>query len=103
MSFYLKHISTSLAANAAIDCIGYQCPNTISVMSRSRTVSLLTLLTVVLLADACGGGTHSTDQAVAANNIQENSNAAKTNVEELGMLVNVPYEAEDIVWKEDNG
>ncbi|MEQ1604792.1 MAG: hypothetical protein ABL999_07970 [Pyrinomonadaceae bacterium] len=30
----------------------------------------------------------------------ETSNAARTNVEELGVLVKVPYETEDIVWKE---
>ena len=30
------------------------------------------------------------------------ANAAKTNVEELGVLVNIPYEAVDIVWKEDS-
>ncbi|MGE3466038.1 MAG: hypothetical protein AB7J13_03820 [Pyrinomonadaceae bacterium] len=35
----------------------------------------------------------------------ESSNPARTNVEELGLLVNVPYDAEDVVWKEfkDNG
>jgi len=102
MRFYLKQISVAPPASAAVDCIGYQCPNTISVMSKSRAVSILTLFMVILLTDACGGGARSANQAAAANSVQENSNAAKTNVEELGMLVNVPYEAEDIVWKEDS-
>lgn len=32
----------------------------------------------------------------------ESSNSARTNIEELGLLINIPaYEAEDIVWKED--
>jgi len=32
----------------------------------------------------------------------ENAAAPKTNVEELGLLVNVPYETEDVVWKESS-
>lgn len=39
--------------------------------------------------------------ANAANRAAENSNDPRTNVEELSLLVTVPYEAEDIVWKED--
>jgi hypothetical protein len=34
--------------------------------------------------------------------INENSNSAKTNVEELGLLINIPYDAEDIAWKIDD-
>ena len=29
------------------------------------------------------------------------TNSARTNVEELTLLINVPYETEDVVWKED--
>ena len=45
----------------------------------------------------CGGGQKAN---VAAMSSLENANSARTNIEELGMVVNIPYEAEDIVWKE---
>ena len=53
---------------------------------------------------ACGGGNknaNSVPPQTASNGLVDNANSAKTNVEELGLLVNVPYEAQDIVWKED--
>ena len=37
----------------------------------------------------------------SANSANENANAAKTNAEELGVLVNLPFETEEAVWKED--
>ncbi len=37
----------------------------------------------------------------AANSEANSANSAKTNVEELGLLVNVQFEVEDVVWKED--
>jgi hypothetical protein len=36
-----------------------------------------------------------------ANKNTDSANSARTNVEELGLLVNMPYEAEEIVWKDD--
>jgi hypothetical protein len=36
-----------------------------------------------------------------SNSRARSSDAAKTNVEELGMLVNVSYESEEAFWKED--
>ena len=36
----------------------------------------------------------------SANTANRNADAPRTNVEELGLLVKVPYEAEDVVWKE---
>jgi hypothetical protein len=60
------------------------------------------MLVLVCLSSACGGSRPASNQTTsAANSTAENTNAARSNVEELGMLVNVPYEAEDIVWKED--
>lgn len=53
---------------------------------------------------ACVGGNKNANTRPAtatSNSLTENANSAKTNVEELGLLVNVPYETEDIVWKED--
>jgi hypothetical protein len=36
-----------------------------------------------------------------SNRNAENANAARSNLEELRLLINVPYETDDIVWKED--
>ena len=52
----------------------------------------------------CGDGGKNTNGPVsssAVNSASSSGNSAKTNEEELGVLVNVPYETEDIVWKED--
>ena len=51
------------------------------------------------MLSACGGASNSANARSNANRPGENPNAPKTNVEELGLLVNIPYEAEDIVWK----
>jgi hypothetical protein len=53
---------------------------------------------------ACGGDKQNANSQKATNSPSpraEKSNKTKTNVEELGMLVNIPYEAEDSVWQED--
>jgi hypothetical protein len=49
---------------------------------------------------ACGGAGNGNRPANAAASA-ENANTTKTNVEELGMLANIPFEAEDIAWRED--
>ncbi len=52
---------------------------------------------------SCGGqgSSNNSNTAANANSNKDASAAPKTNVEELGMLVNVPYEAEESVWKTD--
>lgn len=40
---------------------------------------------------------------VATNSNAARSNSARTNLEELGVIVNIPYTAEDVVWKEVAG
>src|SRR5258708_31754227 len=72
-------------------------------MSELRVGVILALSLSAVSFSACGGGskTDNASPAVnATNSVGENPNAAKTNVEELGLLINVPYQAEDIVWKE---
>ncbi len=66
-------------------------------------VILALFLSAVLLSACVGGNRNSNARPVAnaSNSTAENANTAKTNVEELGVLVNVPYEAEDVVWKDD--
>jgi hypothetical protein len=71
-------------------------------MPQSRFGLILLSFALAGVLTACGGGS----SISVANNqnvpvrLPENSNAARTNVEELGLLVKVPYETEDIVWKE---
>lgn len=52
---------------------------------------------------ACGNSSSGTlnGPAGAANRAAQNSDGPRTNVEELGLLVNIPYEVMDVVWKED--
>jgi hypothetical protein len=50
----------------------------------------------------CGGSAANVNTNLAVNtSAAVNANAARTNVEELSLLVNVPYNAEDIAWKQD--
>lgn len=72
-------------------------------MKPRRSDVILALFLLTLSFAACGGRVEKSNSKEASNvqtNSNENPNAPKTNVEELGVLVNVPYEAEDIVWKE---
>ena len=73
-------------------------------MKPLRIDVILALLLLTILLTACGGGSKNGNSKIpsnSANTGNENANAPKTNVEELGILVNVPYVAEDIVWKEN--
>ncbi len=75
-------------------------------MNWRKATAILVLLMSVANLVGCGGAGSNTNGHVAngiANVTSDNSNAAKTNSEELGVIVNIPYEAEDIVWKQDAG
>ena len=71
-------------------------------MVQFRFAAILTLIASSALAGACGGGEKTVRNA---NSISTSNSAkstpAKTNAEELRMLVIIPFETEDIVWKED--
>jgi hypothetical protein len=72
-------------------------------MTYSRTAVILALIALAGMSPACGGGSGNivnSGPPSVVSGANDNKNAARTNVEELGMIVNVPYEAEDIVWKE---
>jgi hypothetical protein len=49
------------------------------------------------LATGCGSSEPNSNTSANANASQTNSNATETNVEELGMLVNVP----EVFWRQD--
>src|SRR6476619_2812125 len=65
---------------------------------------LALLLTTAILA-GCSGGASNSNAANAEAQPAANSNtdAVKTNAEELGMLVNMNYESEEVYWKDDPG
>ena len=72
-------------------------------MTFERSAAILALFLCVALYSACGESANkpaNSTAATASNQANTNSNAVRSNVEELGLLVNVPYEAEDVVWKE---
>lgn len=68
----------------------------------SKLSVILSLIALSALLPACVAGTDqkpNTRPPGSANAADQNT-APHTNVEELGLLVRVPYEAEDVVWKE---
>ena len=70
-------------------------------MQNSRSGNLSILLLTAVLFTGCGGDgsvTQNTNETVPTT---ANSNTAKTNVEELGMHVAIPYETDEAVWRQD--
>ncbi len=69
-----------------------------------KTRAILALFLSAMSLSGCSGGTTNSNiplSTTTSNSDTNNANATKTNVEELGLLVNIPYEALDIVWKQD--
>ena len=54
---------------------------------------------MLALLAGCGGRQAAGNSA--PNATAPASNTAQTSVEDLGLLINIPYEAEDAVWKEN--
>lgn len=74
-------------------------------MNIQNTGRISALFLVCISLSACGGAASSNasgpGNAAAANSANSSANAPKTNAEELGLLVNMPFETEEIVWNED--
>lgn len=74
-------------------------------MRSARPILAIFLLSLVALgvtcSDASPGRANLSTPPAASNPIADNSNSARNNFEELGLLVNIPYEAQDVVWKEN--
>ena len=60
---------------------------------RKVAAILTTFLSITVLA-GCGGADGNTAAAI--------TNKANTNAEELGLLINFPWETEDLAWKRDD-
>jgi len=73
-------------------------------MTTPQTRLILTLLLSVISLVGCGGNAATDANGSSGSNTQQtaNTNSAKTNVEELGMLINVPYESDEVFWKDDS-
>jgi len=69
-------------------------------MIKTGSGIILSLILAALTLSGCGAGDSSNSAANADNASASNSNSVKTNVEELGMIVNVPYESDDCSFKE---
>lgn len=71
-------------------------------MSHSKQLAAILLFLSQALFISCGGSADGNAAPTTASNASaENTNGAKTNVEDLSLLINIPYEAEDIFWKEN--
>ena len=69
-----------------------------------KSAAILAFIASVALVAACVGGVKTvvnSNSSSVSNQASDNANSAKTNVEELGVLVHIPFETEDIVWKDD--
>jgi len=67
-----------------------------------RAFVILALFLSVCVLGGCGAGNTNTNinaTSASPNPAVDNSNSAKTNIEELSMVINVPFEPDDIVWK----
>ncbi len=72
-------------------------------MAIIKSVLILSVIAGSVFIGACTSGLDLTANNTAANvraKVPEES-LPKTNAEELGMLINLPYEVEDIVWEQD--
>ena len=79
--------------------------HTIVSMKKWHIAGVITLIAAIASQAGCGGAVRNGNADAAANNAMapgETGNSARTNVEELALLVNMPYEADDVVWKEDS-
>jgi hypothetical protein len=64
---------------------------------------ILTLILASLSLSGCSGTAgDGASNANAATNSIANTNKANTNAEELGILINFPWETEDLAWKKDD-
>ena len=68
-------------------------------MTLALRLAILTLFGALLMAGCGNSGASNANSASAAPT--PDANGPKTGVEELGLLITVPYEAEDCTWKQD--
>src|ERR1017187_917837 len=72
-------------------------------MHSRKTVLWFLVCGCILTHVGCAGSSNDSANSTSqpTNQSNENANVPKTNQEELSLLINVPFETEDIEWKED--
>lgn len=69
-----------------------------------KTGVILALLFSVQMLNGCSGGVSNSNasatNAPASNTSENTANSAKDNVEELGLIIKLPFEPEESAWKE---
>ncbi len=74
-------------------------------MKFHKAAQILSLFLISQLLLACSNSSNTTTNSNPAAESQntDTANSARTNVEELGVLVKMPFETEEAVWKEIPG
>ncbi len=68
-------------------------------MNFTKTAVILALFSAVLIPAGCGGTASNSNSAnTVANEAATNANLPKTSSEDLGMLIKMPFETEDVIW-----
>ena len=70
-----------------------------------RLVAILTFFSMLLLLASCGEPSGSFSNLATPSNRKadiSSSNTANGNTAELGMMINFPWEPEDLVWKQND-
>jgi len=71
-------------------------------MAVLKIIANLLIVMAAVLFLACGGpAKNAANSSSATNQSKENANTARSNVEELRLIATIPFEAEDVAWKED--
>jgi hypothetical protein len=71
-------------------------------MKNYRAAGILALFFISQLLMACGNSSSNSANSAnsEANQDSQSAGSARTNVEELGVLINMPFETEEALWKE---
>ena len=69
-----------------------------------RRGGLIPIILTSILITGCGenAGDGANNQNAAVSSVVNNTSKAKTNAEELGLLINFAWETEDLAWKKDD-
>ena len=68
-------------------------------MKQAKTAVILASFLAVLSSIGCGPAADSNTANVSANAPASNSDVENTNVEQLRLLIAMPYEPDDVVWR----
>lgn len=71
-------------------------------MGKRWVLAKVIVLSISVFLSACSSKVEKTVNSNSNSRSNQSNAAAKTNIEELSVLINFPYETEDIVWKEND-